>query len=135
MSSSTREQLKSLKANNRCGKKKSYRACTQPTNEQGKCSRQKNTCFSCGETGHFKGSLACSGCYKKHRSKIQSVTAERVCAVTPVIGSETTTDPVERVTENQKEDFRALIGSYTNPAHVEMTVLDHEIIPCPAKLN
>ena len=91
--------------------------------------------FFVGETGHFKGSLACSGCYKKHRSKIQSVTAERVCAVTPVIGSETTTDTVERVTENQKEDFRALIGSYTNPAHVEMTVLDHEIIPCPAKLN
>ena len=62
------------------------------------------------------------------------MTAERVCAVTPVIGSETKSDPVERVTENQK-DFRALIGSYTNPAHVEMTVLDHEILSCRAKLN
>lgn len=73
--------------------------------------------------------------YKKNRSKIQSVTAERVCAVTQVIGSETKSNPVERVTENQKEDFRALIGSYTNPAHVEMTVLDHEILSCPTKLN
>ena len=119
----------------RSSRKISCWTCTHPTHEQRKCPGKKVICFSCGQTGHFKGSLVCSAQFKKKTAKNLPGRAERTSAIAEDTGSEIDSNQVGRVIKQQKENFRALVGPSKKLGKADMTALHHEISSHATRLN
>ena len=92
------------------------KTCTRPTHEVGKCKGRKVKCYACGKTGHFKGSAAC----KAPKVKVKSVAGEDKDT-----GSDTDSDTIGRVMEENVEVVRASTKKGDAKAKVSITVLDH----------
>ena len=92
------------------------KTCTRPTHEVGKCNGRKVKFYACGKTGHFKGSAAC----KAPKVKVKSVAGEDKDT-----GSDTDSDTIGRVMEENVEVVRASTKKGDAKAKVSITVLDH----------
>ena len=104
--------------------------CTRPTHSKGICPGKKVECYSCGLTGHFKGSTVCKGKPAGNKTKTRRKRANQVDEL------EEESDAGDSIGQVSEDFIQAAgISPKIKTAEIQLTALDHGNISKQMKAN